>query len=403
MNLIVTLEMRFDRTSDGAVWTQAAFAYSFWQRYLEVFDSVCVVARVQNVEVAQSDWLRADGERVVFSSLPYYIGPRQYLLNFRQMRQSIRGIFQEGNAVIFRVPSPIAATAASILKQRDWPYGVEVVGDPYDVFAPGAVRHPLRPFFRWWFPRQLRRLCAGASTAAYVTQQTLQNRYPPQSQSVYSTYYSDVELSAKAFVNASRQLDNQLKSFTLATIGSLEQLYKGTDVLISALKECVNSGLDVKLIIIGDGKHRHELEVMSASLGMEKSIQFLGQIPSGDDVRTLLDASDVFMLPSRTEGLPRAMIEAMARGLPCIGSTVGGIPELLPAEDMVPPNDAHALAEKIREVVTNPERMAAMSARNLDKAREYADNVLYERRTAFYQHLKAETEAWLKTRRDRYA
>jgi len=106
----------------------------------------------------------------------------------------------------------------------------------------------------------------------------------------------------------------------------------------------------------------------------------------------------LFVLPSRTEGLPRAMIEAMARGLPCVGSAVNGIPELLPVEDMVPPNDVPALAEKIREVLTNPERMAQMSARNLDKAREYADNVLYERRTAFYQHLKAETEAWLKTR-----
>jgi glycosyltransferase involved in cell wall biosynthesis len=90
------------------------------------------------------------------------------------------------------------------------------------------------------------------------------------------------------------------------------------------------------------------------------------------------------------------MVEAMARALPCIGSTVGGIPELLPAEDIVPPGDVVALATKIREVVTNPERMARMSARNLEKAHNYQDNVLREKRNAFYRYVRERTEKWLK-------
>ena len=124
-------------------------------------------------------------------------------------------------------------------------------------------------------------------------------------------------------------------------------------------------------------------------------MRFLGQLSAGEAVRALLDAADLFLLPSRTEGLPRAMIEAMARALPCIGSTVGGIPELLAPEDMVPPGDAGALARKIREVVTDPERMCLMSARNLEVAREYRDDLLRERRTAFYRHVRTQTEQWL--------
>jgi glycosyltransferase involved in cell wall biosynthesis len=92
------------------------------------------------------------------------------------------------------------------------------------------------------------------------------------------------------------------------------------------------------------------------------------------------------------------MIEAMARALPCIGSTVGGIPELLSPEDMVPPGDVASLARKIREVVTSPERMVRMSARNLEKAKEYKEEVLCERRILFYRCVRDNTEAWLETK-----
>ncbi len=119
-------------------------------------------------------------------------------------------------------------------------------------------------------------------------------------------------------------------------------------------------------------------------------------MPAGEAVREEMDRADVFVMPSRQEGLPRATIEAMARALPCIGSTVGGIPELLATEDLVPPGDALALATKIREVVSDPERMARMSARNLAKAGEYRDEALRERRVAFYRHVRKMTERWIR-------
>jgi glycosyltransferase involved in cell wall biosynthesis len=90
------------------------------------------------------------------------------------------------------------------------------------------------------------------------------------------------------------------------------------------------------------------------------------------------------------------MVEAMARGLPCIGSTAGGIPELLPAEDLVPPGNVAALSQKIHEVATDPARMERMAKRNLAKAREYSDGALQGRRTAFYAYLRQRTEQWLR-------
>lgn len=398
MNLIVVLEQRFDRTPDGVVWAQTGYTPSFWARYLAVFERVSVVARVRDVPLVPPDWKRAGGEGVSFAAVPYYLGPWQYLQRARQVRRAAGNAVGSSDAVILRVPSTIAACIEPLLRQTDHPYGVEVVGDPYDVFAPGAIRHPLRPFFRWRSTRQLRRHCAGACASAYVTENALQRRYPP-GPGAFATHYSSVELPDAAFVSAPRPLRLERRTFTLIIVGTLAQLYKAPDVLIDAVAICVREGLDLKLVLVGDGRYRAELEARAAALGLGQRVCFRGQLPAGDGVRAQLDQADLFVLPSRQEGLPKAMIEAMARALPCIGSTAGGIPELLPPEDMVPPGDVVALARKIREVATDPERMARMSARNLEKAKEYREEVLRERRTAFYRYLRERTEAWLGTRR----
>jgi glycosyltransferase involved in cell wall biosynthesis len=186
---------------------------------------------------------------------------------------------------------------------------------------------------------------------------------------------------------------------TLIAVGSLAQLYKAPDILIDAVGLCLRAGLELNLVLVGEGKHRAELEARARAQGLSERVRFLGQLPAGKAVRAQLDQADLFVLPSKTEGVPKAMIEAMARGLPCIGSTVGGIPELLPPEDMVPPGDAVALAAKIRAVLTDPERMARMSARNLEKAQEYCEEILRQRRIAFYSYVREKTEEWLKTQK----
>jgi len=398
MNVVVTLEHRFDRTPDGIVWTQTQFAYSFWKRYLEVFDHVRVVARVRDLPTVPSDWKEANGDRVSFAAIPYYIGPLQYLWRSLQVKRAAQQAVSTEDAVIFRLGSTVDSCIKSKLRATNHPYAVEVVGDPYDVFAPGSIRHPLRPFFRWSSPPKFRRQCAEACAAAYVTEFALQKRYPPAKEA-FSTHYSSVDLPNEVFVSLPRSLNKDIHTFTIISVGTLAQLYKAPHILIDAVANCIQEGLQLKLVMVGDGKHRQELEVQATKLGLGEYVEFRGQLSAGEAVRTELDQADIFVLPSYQEGLPRAMIEAMARGLPCIGSTVGGFPELLPPEDMVAPGDVAGLAGKIREVVTNPERMARMSARNLEKAQNYREEILRERRIGFYRYVKKSTEIWLKSQK----
>ena len=413
MNVAVTSEHRFARTPDGAVWTTGINAYEFWARYLTVFDRVKVVARVKDVRAVDAAWRRADGVRVEFTKVPNYLGPWQFLWKARKVLRTVRNAVGRRDAVIMRVSSHLAGCLEPKLLRSGHPFGLEVVNDPYDVFAPGAVRHNLRPLFRWWFTRQLRRQCARAAGVAYVTETALQLRYPSQAYSVgmsdveisnetilqtpavFTTHYSSVELAKEDAVETCRCASGKPRRFRLITVASLAQMYKAPDVLIRAVSQCIRAGFDISLYIVGDGRHRAELKRLAAGLSLSDRVFFLGQLPAGAAVRAQLDQSDLFVLPSRCEGLPRAMVEAMARSLPCIGSTVGGIPELLPAEDLVPPGNVDGLARKIQEVLSSPARMAKMSARNLEKAHEYRDDALAARRKAFFEHIRRATKAWL--------
>ncbi|GGL75095.1 hypothetical protein GCM10010840_11480 [Deinococcus aerolatus] len=396
MELVTVLEHRFERTPDGQIWTQTAFAYSDWLPYLTTFESVNVVARVEDIAAVGHDMKLSSGPNVCFTAVPYFVGPKQFLLKARIVRRAVHNALLKESAVLLRIPGILGAIAYSILKKTGRPYGVLVAGDPHEVFARGAVRHPLRPLFQWWFTREMQIQCQNAMAISYVTRSALQKRYP--SRAGFSTSFSDVKLSEDTFVDRPHTgwqgLATAQRPCRMALVGSLEQMYKAPDVVIKALAICANYDLHLQLTIIGEGKHRPELEALTRELNVQDRVRFAGQLSSGEAVRHELDQADLFVLPSRTEGLPRAMIEAMARGLPCIGSTVGGIPELLPSEDLVPPGDVHALAQKLQEVVTSPTRLGAMSSRNLEAAHTYEDSAMTQQRTAFYQYIEEQTARW---------
>jgi glycosyltransferase involved in cell wall biosynthesis len=408
--VIVVLEQRFEQTPDGNIWGPGSFSREFWQRYLDVFDAVRVLARIRGVPRALHRFERCDAEGIEFCPIPYYVGPLQFVQRRRRISAAIVGALDPNCSVIARIPSPVGSLLIRRLKKIGKPYAVEVIGDPYDVLSPEAFKHRLRPLLRWWLSRQQRAACLGAVGAAYVTERTLQRRYPCRGYSVgvsdvrltplengleraFTAQFSSVALTE--YVKTSRPCaPGSLSRVLLVSVATLSQLYKGLDVLIDAVRVCAAEGLDVHLTIVGEGKFRGELEARATRAGVASRVRFAGFL-SRAEVTTELDTADIFVLPSRCEGLPRALIEAMARGLPCIASNVGGIPELLESDELVPPGSAAVLAKAIIDVARDPERRSAMSTRNLARAQEFRDDVLRVRRTEFYRQVRAATERWV--------
>jgi len=123
---------------------------------------------------------------------------------------------------------------------------------------------------------------------------------------------------------------------------------KGLDILIRTMDH-----VDAHLIVIGDGPEREQLRSLAKKHGRGR-VHFIGSV---DSASKYLKAFDLFVLPSRKEGLPYTLLEAQAAGIPIVATTVGGIPELIRDGEngyLAKPNDPGALAEIIKQALTRP-------------------------------------------------
>ena len=404
MRLLVAVDHHFVRDHDGMVYLgppMAIAGYSFWKVYLQVFDEILVLARVRQAAQRPPKAVPAGGERVFFFDLPDYLGPWEYLRSLIRLRGRVQQAVARCDAFILRVPGAIGQLAWQVLRQSGRSYGVEVTADPWDMYSPGAVPSIGRPVARNRWSILLREMCRQAPCVSYVTREALQRRYPPGS-GTWSTYASDVDLKEGAVEPEGMELrirrlrevaasGEGSRRWRIGFVGAFAQMYKAPDILMRAAAACAR-GLEFTLEFVGDGKYKAPMERLAHQLGLASRARFLGALPPGQAVQKFLDRMDLFVLPSRQEGLPRAMVEAMARGCPCIGSTVGGIPELLAPEDLVPPGDADALAAKIREVLSEPTRMERMARRNWERAKDFQPETLLQRRLEFCREVRRQAE-----------
>jgi glycosyltransferase involved in cell wall biosynthesis len=167
------------------------------------------------------------------------------------------------------------------------------------------------------------------------------------------------------------------------TIGVAARLehWKGIDVLFAA---CAQLAQPVRVEIFGDGSQRERLEAQAAALGLDA--RFHGAV---EDMRVRLDALDAFVLPSRVENSPLAIVEAMAHALPVVATRVGGVPELVADGQtglLVEPDDPAALARAIARIVDQPDFAAQLGrAGALRAQREMCEDVLGPRLEQLYR------------------
>lgn len=384
MELVFITEARFVRDGENVYCMDNSMTNRLWERYLAIFDHVNVVARVSAKKKDIKKENLASNSRVSFIDLPYYVGIGQYLGVRSQIKQILSDTLIAGNAYICRIPGTLGGMAASILQKRNIPYGVEVVGDPWDVFAPGAFKHPLRIVLRYQGYWSLKRSVKYAMAVLYVTKEQLQKRYPAL-EARWIGNASNVMIKSESVPPQAHVLRKK-ERYELISVGSLAQMYKAPDVVIQALVLLKERGEDVHVTWLGDGLYKKNMQEYAQSLGVGDMITFAGAV-SMETVAEYLRASDIFILVSRTEGLPRALIEAMAEGLPCVATNVGGIPELLEDAMLIPKNDAKALADKVAYLLRDIEEANRQAKVNYLQAKDYYDVVLQKRRNDFYRHL----------------
>jgi glycosyltransferase involved in cell wall biosynthesis len=166
------------------------------------------------------------------------------------------------------------------------------------------------------------------------------------------------------YPRTSRTPDGGRTVITVTRLGSP----KDTATLLRAVSAMKTA---VHLDIVGGGPERAALEALARRLGVGQRVRFLGV---RDDVPDLLARSDVFVLSSQSEGMPTAIVEAMAAGVPVVATDVGGVAQVLNhgrAGRLVPPGDPSALAAAMDELFDNPSVASAFRRAGLETARRH--------------------------------
>lgn len=355
------LESRYILDADGHIFAASLReARGGWTSGLESVPNLQLAARMRVGDTSGLYKMPAAGQQ-----LPYYVGGRQLITSFPRLMIRVASITRRSSSVVVKLPGIIGMIAIVFATIQRKPIVAQVVGDIDSVLRSGTAGiagRLLAPFATW-----LTRQCVlQADAVRYVTRATLQRKYPASRAALVSPY-SDVVID-----ETMKLRESEPDGSRMVCVGSQENQYKGQQLAIQAVALLAPSFPSLKLTLVGSGRYQVELRDLCKSLGISQKVEFVGHVSSPENLVDILDASTLFVLPSLTEGLPRALIEAMSRGLPCIGSSVGGVPELLSAEYCFEPNQPDQIAALAGQLLASPALRKEAGAKNLEAVRAYS-------------------------------
>jgi hypothetical protein len=355
----------------------------FGARFAESFDDVVIVARSFPAPEAIGE--HVTGEHVSFVDLGANRGVRGLITSVPRLLTRLYQQLVAAPVVLIRFPGNIASLALFICLLGGKRFSVEVVADPADYFGASASTHPLRRIARIVHCWTTRIAARHATTVRYVTTEYLQRKYPAKHADMMFGF-SDVYLKDALFETPLPRMARPGGTLRLINTAMMHNHSKGHSVLLQAVAELRKRGVAIELTLIGDGALRHEFETQATRLGLGDHVAFLG-IVDADRVLDLVAQHDLFVLPSYQEGMPRAMLEAMATGTPVIASNVGGIPEVLSEESMVAPGNVAALVSGIETLALDRSLLQARAKAARAAACPFAFDALQTRYRSYFDAL----------------
>ena len=381
MNLLFVHDHKFYK-DNNIFYSSGGLPENVWDRYLGYFSSIIVIGR--ELHIKNQGLVKSSKEKVEFRLIKEYNNPLDDFLNSKIIDKHILGSVKKVDAVIVRLPSILGFRAINLCKKINKPYAIEVVGCGWDSYwYYGNLKGKLMAFISY---NRMKKLVKHSKFTIYVTQLYLQKRYKTIG---YHSYASNVEIDN----NIDLVLDNHKKNIIdnkktiFGMLGNIDVYYKGYDIVIKALVSIKNDIPDFVLYIAGNGNGKN-IKRLIKKYNLNNHVKILGPLKSGIEVFDFFDKLDMYLHPSLTEGMPRALIEAMSRGCPALASSTGGIPELLNDEYLHQPGDYKELSKQIKNYSIEKEKLLLMADENFTKAKEYTKLILDSRRSEFLKNFR---------------
>ncbi len=355
----------------------------FAGRFAPHFDAVQIVARA--FPKARPIGSLVTGPHTSFVDLGAVRGARRWLLSLPGTTARLYRAIRSAQTLMIRFPGNVATLALLLCWITRKPFSAEIVADPEDYFSKGASNHPLRNVAKWLHCHSTAFAARRAQSVRYVTDTYLQAKYPPRTRAA-SFGFSDAFLPDRLFAARDPDALARRGSLRLVNVSMMHNRSKGHVALLEAVSRLKRKNVAVVLTLVGDGALRAELEALAHTLDIANAVVFRGQVSSETACATVAE-HDLFVLPSLQEGMPRAMLEAMAVGTPVLGTSVGGIPEVLPASDLIRAGSVDALEAAIEAIARDPLQLVDMSARQRAKVAGFSYSALQEKYDAYCRYL----------------
>ena len=314
------------------------------------------------------------------------------LFHRRKLKKMAETLITRHDCAIFFAGEPLIWFGLPAARKAKKPYIVYVGGCFWDALWNHSLKGKLIAPFSWLI---MRRQIKNAPYVWYVTSEFLQKRYPTRG---FSMACSSIVLNDFD----EETLDNRLKNIQTkgegpliigTTASDVNVRYKGQQYVIRALGKLKKLGnTNFKYQLVGGGDQSY-LRAVAQEYNVVGQVEFLGLLPY-DRVFKWLDTIDIYCQPSRQEGLPKALLEAMSRGVAACGARTAGIPELL-AGEFVFSNSRKEVDEIAALLVKmqSPQMRAEQAIRNFSEAKKYGKDVLDARRKKFFEKVKEDLKA----------
>ncbi|WP_296876977.1 glycosyltransferase [Thomasclavelia sp.] len=392
MKIMLFLEHSFYVNNLGQIFCEKVINNDYLKRYTDVFEEVIICAR-KNDEL--KSFIDEPLENVKLLPLPNY-NANQLLLKMHKIVNYIGKNIKDVKGIILRAPSSLSVVGYNVANKYNIPFISEIVINPnylFDLSQGNIVRRYINRVGRLILVNHTKKICLESAGVSYVTENALQQQFPSNrkkygdSSTQYETYYSSINLKEEHY-STEISNRNQDDEFIIVHTGWMVGYNKGHMEVIDVVKKLIDKGYKIKAYFIGDGPLKSELENYSNSLGVLNNICFTGKLNSFNDIQKILKKSHLFVFPSQIEGLPRAVIEAMANSLPCIASNIDGMDELLDKDFLFELENTEQIVKLIESFINNEDQRIKQGKINYNKAQKYHYDILSAKRRNFYIQFK---------------
>ena len=367
----------------GNLYTDGSYNSVVWDRYKKLADKVSVIFRIEDAIYKKGEALRmfqpldSDIELYPMKNRKDNIRSFLSLKNKQYNKELVLENVKKNDIIIARVPSEISYYAIKYANKYNKKLIVEVVGCAFDSMWNHSFKGKILAIPEYL---KLKYYLKKVKNAIYVSNDFLQKRYPNNG---YSIGCSDVVINDISEENLRYRLNHVKKQndkIVLGTVGSVNTKYKGQQYVIRAIKELVDKGYDLEYWLIGGGSDAYLKRIVN-KFNMGDRVIFFGS-KSHEDVFKLMNKMDIYIQPSNAESHGRVILEAMSMSCPCIGSTTGGIPELVHEDFVFKRKSVNDLKMKIIKMIDG--NLSNMAKYSFEKAKLYSKNELDKKREAFY-------------------